>query len=420
VEINSNSKKTNKTKVAKNWFEWPANFEDFKNLSTDKLMSGCRLCNVNVKYFPTTKNSTSFTKTRNMLLADLLKFAKKRYNISTDEVNTFLSSLNESKVALVKPVVNFKIDIKKLHIQEKNMLIQQIKSLKVSIDRKKETITRLSASKNANSTEIYKINFAISEFSEKLKKLEISLEEIQDIKKFEEMNKKPVQKQEIKNTIPSSIQKKPKISSSPTVISIIVNAVVKIVAEDKNEGWKVVKKEEQRNIKVCESVIKNVPCRHGDKCRFSHTPIQPGVVKEQLKRVCESVIKNVPCRHGDKCRFSHIPIQPDVVKEQPKRVCESVIKNVPCRHGDKCRFSHNIDSKKVEFKSVPVVYAKTKVCESVIRKIPCRHGDRCRYAHTKDELIVKKCDFDYNCRNYDCIYKHSFETLDSFYIKSGL
>jgi hypothetical protein len=81
------SKKSNKTKVAKNWFEWPANFEDFKNLSTDKLMSGCRLCNVNVKYFPTTKNSTSFTKTRNMLLADLLKFAKKRYNISTKWLN---------------------------------------------------------------------------------------------------------------------------------------------------------------------------------------------------------------------------------------------------------------------------------------------------------------------------------------------
>ena len=34
---------------------------------------------------------------------------------------------------------------------------------------------------------------------------------------------------------------------------------------------------------------------------------QPKVVGEKVVRLCESVVKGVPCRHGAKCRFSHSP-----------------------------------------------------------------------------------------------------------------
>jgi len=380
----------------KSWFEWPTTFEDFKKLSIEKLNTACRLCNINVKYFPNKNRPVS--KTRNMLLADLAQIAKKRYLISNEEINAFVLALKQQDAQLVKPVVSFKIDIKKLHIQEKNMIAQQIQSLKMSINRKKETVARLT-SQNMSSSEIEKVNSAILEFSEKLKNLEKSLDEIQDIKKFEEKKKEAEPKQEVKVVVSSEAKKIIK-NSSPSILSIISNsgasACCKVNNECKDEGWQVVKDTHSRN----------------------NTP-----QVSAPKRVCRSVTDNVPCRHGDKCRFDHTPQVSAPIQALPftKRVCKSVIDNIPCRHGDKCRFDHTPQVQALPVpKTVTVTsYSKTKVCESVIRKIPCRHGDRCRYAHVKGELVVKKCDFDNNCNNYNCIYKHSFETVEEFYKKSG-
>ena len=41
--------------------------------------------------------------------------------------------------------------------------------------------------------------------------------------------------------------------------------------------------------------------------RVAKSSPQSKVVGEKVVRLCESVVKGVPCRHGAKCRFSHVP-----------------------------------------------------------------------------------------------------------------
>jgi hypothetical protein len=113
--------------------------------------------------------------------------------------------------------------------------------------------------------------------------------------------------------------------------------VVEASKELPGEGWTQVKRRTPtkpspvkapptKPVRLCESVVKGIPCRHGANCRFSHsTQAPPAPVKyvpppkPKTVPVCESVALGIPCRHGARCRFAHpTPVTPPkpVVEEE--------------------------------------------------------------------------------------------------------
>jgi hypothetical protein len=84
-------------------------------------------------------------------------------------------------------------------------------------------------------------------------------------------------------------------------------------------------KEVPKKNRICDSVLKGVACRHGDRCRFSHSPPSTQVEevpKEVAKEVPKEVVEEVP-----KEVVEEVP--KEVVEEVPKEVVEEVPKEVP-------------------------------------------------------------------------------------------
>ena len=87
-------------------------------------------------------------------------------------------------------------------------------------------------------------------------------------------------------------------------------------------------------MRLCDSVAKGIPCRHGANCRFSHstqTPTAPvkyvSPPKAKTVPVCETVALGIPCRHGARCRFSHpTPAIPPPVVPKPVVEEETVLR----------------------------------------------------------------------------------------------
>ena len=118
-----------------------------------------------------------------------------------------------------------------------------------------------------------------------------------------------------------------------------LTAPVKVVEATKvevpGEGWAQVRKKspvKPNSSRLCESVVKGIPCRHGANCRFSHSKekTSPVAVKyvppptSKTVPVCESVALGIPCRHGVRCRFAHPaptpPVEPEPKAVEPKAV----------------------------------------------------------------------------------------------------
>jgi hypothetical protein len=65
----------------------------------------------------------------------------------------------------------------------------------------------------------------------------------------------------------------------------------------------------------------------------------------------------------------------------------------------------------------------TKLCDYFMKKQDCPHKNRCRYAHSEEQLIIKNCSFDKDCKflkykdNSEkiCKYIHSFETKEEYF-----
>ena len=97
-----------------------------------------------------------------------------------------------------------------------------------------------------------------------------------------------------------------------------VKVAKEVAKEVPGEGWAQVKNRspiKSTSMRLCDSVVKGIPCRHGVNCRFSHTKPEPTKSTIPVKYVpppmpntapvCESVALGIPCRHGPRCRFSH-------------------------------------------------------------------------------------------------------------------
>ena len=154
-------------------------------------------------------------------------------------------------------------------------------------------------------------------------------------------------------------------------------------------------------------------------------------VKTQM---CDSVLNDNHCPHGEMCRFAH-------------SVDELAIHS--CRYGENCnnkdtycKFKHpketrenyfarnGISPERLTKKSECTNKTCTKVCNSVIQGFQCRHK-ACNFAHSPEELNVRSCTF-LNCRlvyrgyrgkvcNVDCRNRCSFfhqgETKESFFAR---
>ena len=119
-------------------------------------------------------------------------------------------------------------------------------------------------------------------------------------------------------------------------------------------------------------------------------------VVQKSQKVCESVIKGIACRHGDKCRFSHVKQVVDVPQDKN---LSTMVKN-----------NTIVPFKPLVEKVVPTFNTennKTKICDSVSKGISCRHGSKCRFAHSKKELVLRKCRYGDRCYNINtCEFAH--------------
>jgi hypothetical protein len=123
--------------------------------------------------------------------------------------------------------------------------------------------------------------------------------------------------------------------AAPVKVVEAPKVVVEAPKELPGEGWTQVKRRTPtksspvkatptKPMRLCESVVKGIPCRHGANCRFSHSTQAPPVPvkyvpppKPKTVPVCESVALGIPCRHGARCRFAHpTPATPPPVEEE--------------------------------------------------------------------------------------------------------
>ena len=366
---------------------WPSSFDRFKECDIDKLLFIARVNNIQTHHqVKTNRRYISTRKTDTMLFLDLLKLAEKRYKVDSDDITEFKTMLlkKQEKIntAINKKKDVLKEDIKTTQIREKNLLVDEIRSVNNSIEKNDKTIGRLSnikENKEFNKKQIQKISSLIKSEKERLNGLEQRLVDFQDIKKFEEYLKskevKVVEKVEV------AVPEKKQVVKSVEVVTIVL-----IMPTKANEPVQV------KTETVEDSDWVTVSYKKKEK-------VVPLPVPVVTKRTCESVIKGVHCRHGDKCRFSH---------EKPQQKPEVKSWNNVAKS--------NVPFKPLQVKAqvqVPqqVIFntenTKTKMCDSVIKGVTCRHGKYCRFAHDKNELVRRKCRYGDNCYNVrTCEFAH--------------
>jgi hypothetical protein len=286
-----------------------------------------------------------------------------------------------------------------------------------------------------------------------------------EIKKFEEETLKSVIKKQLE------VFQKEEKSKEPTPVSEDDES------DDDEYLYSIVKKPTKApkftTIQVTKPIAKPV------------VPVCKQVVPVETKAVCKFFSSGQVCRHGDKCRFSH---------SMPKAATQILVKNgkkttIPLdlqfcvRAPEPSRFAW---SKPLKFTPVltpsvtptapppmpptpvviapitpepvtptPTVVAKddqtrsealnvlassdqireklsfTKMCLSVASGKPCRHGTNCRFAHNKKELKIAPCFFGDKCRfvcmrngkyanvkDKNCTNLHPGETEDDFHCRT--
>ena len=180
--------------------------------------------------------------------------------------------------------------------------------------------------------------------------------------------------------------------------------------------------------KMCDSILQNKSCRHGNNCRFAHTE------DEIEKNIC---IFGDECKYVEikgntfhnksdifkKCAFQH-PGESDKnfnqrISKKEERVT-FIIKPKQNIYGRNKAFDILKDKTKIDMK-----LNKTKMC---LYGNDCPRGVYCRFAHSKDELKSSSCLFGdkckyvkYNGENIEnisktkiCIHKHPNESEENF------
>jgi hypothetical protein len=180
----------------------------------------------------------------------------------------------------------------KVYIRNKNNKNNEIRLLKISIDRTQETITRM----KKNNTEFVKKYE--KEYKEKMQQMAILEKELSEIKVEKlkvDVEEEKVEvfvekiKKEIKPTIVGQIleinSNKKVIDVKPEPVKLVIEEPVKKLIEPVDEGWTEVKKNHPKtltkktdnivvscNVKtqICRSVSQKIKCPYGEKCKYAH------------------------------------------------------------------------------------------------------------------------------------------------------
>ena len=176
--------------------------------------------------------------------------------------------------------------------------------------------------------------------------------------------------------------------------------------------------------KMCMSVTKGVPCRHGDRCRFAHSQEELQIAKCFFGCNCRFVRQTnqgwwVNAGGDKKCTFIHegeskenyvkrVGIPTGSQDSTPLATPLATPKSTPMATPKQSRVpspSLGLPKTAVWAKPVPLKAevveeevceevceevvveevkpptSNKKICESVLKGIPCRHADRCRFLH---------------------------------------
>ena len=375
---------------------WPSSFDNLKNIELSQLAFIARINNIASHEIKKHKKcvkgrkiaDTSVPRTANMLFLDLMPIIKKQYNSNIKDVQEFEKMIkdqqNHVKNVLAQKKNTKEEDVKTRQIKEKNTLSIDIKRLVRVIENNEKTIERLSNIKE--NREFYKkkienISSSIKSDNDKLKAMEKQLEDFQDLKKFEEyinsknvvVEPKVVESKKVEKVVKVDVPK-----ATVTIIffpnkKVVESKEIEIKVEETEAGWKTV-------------------CNKKEK---KHVTAIVAPVKKQ-KKLCDSIVKGIPCRHGDNCRFSHVsPVVEEIVSKP--QVSSTLVNSVQV-------------SKAVVAPSVNkhmINNNKTKMCDSVSKGISCRHGLKCRFAHSEKELVRRKCRYGDKCYNIKtCEFSH--------------
>ena len=162
--------------------------------------------------------------------------------------------------------------------------------------------------------------------------------------------------------------------------------------------------------KMCMSVAKGVPCRHGDRCRFAHSQEELQVAKCFFGCNCRFVRQTnqgwwVNAGGDKKCTFIHEGEDKEnyvkrmgIATGSQDSTPLATPKSTPMATPKQSRApSPAVELPKTAVWAKPVPLKaevveevceevnpptpNNKICESVLKGIPCRHGDRCRFLH---------------------------------------
>ena len=226
-----------------------------------------------------------------------------------------------------------------------------------------------------------------------------------------------------------------------------------VLCKLQSAGWNLIsfaKKEynERPRVKyLCDSIVKNTVCRHGDKCNFSHVITSCPYDKKCLNVVCnETIYYN---KTGSrKCTFIHANesmenfksrISISSVSAKPDQVnikFESVADIIPVEYiiwasasevrqnmswadvastgVDKSNWVTNspVFSPQEEvillpasdIKKQPEIKKKTKtqMCKSISGGKSCKFGSKCMFAHSALELDILECQYGARCNKIKC------------------
>ena len=253
----------------------------------------------------------------------------------------------------------------KVYIRNKNNKINDIRLLKISIDRTDETINRMKKNNNTELVKKYE-----KEYKEKMQQLALLEKELSEIK---------VEKVDIVVEEEVVVEVKEKVKEiKPTII--IVGQILEI-------------KSNKKVIDVKQQVIEQQPVKQV----IEQQPVKQVIEQQPVKQVIEqqpvtidegwTEVKKIKRNETPKAFVNDISCN---IKTQ---ICRSVSLKIKCHYGEKCKYAHKINELNVK---------------------NCSFGINCK--------LVK-----YNNREYvnsntmkSCCYKHPSETNENLYIRNNL
>ena len=247
----------------------------------------------------------------------------------------------------------------KVYIRNKNNKINDIRLLKVSIDRTEETINRMKKNNNTEFVKKYE-----KEYKEKMQQLALLEKELSEIKV-----EKPMKDVEVEDKVEAVL-----VEKIQKVLKPMVTAQILEIKSNK----KII--DEQLVEPVIEHQLKQL--------------VEP-VIEHQVKQLVEPVridegwteVKKIKRNEPSKTFTNKIDNISCNIKTQ---ICRSVSQKIKCPYGEKCKYAHKINELNVK---------------------DCGFGNNCKLVKYINKQYV-------NNSTKPCCYKHPSETNENLYTRN--